>query len=149
VAVRRSGYDDRDPGSRAAGRSESEHSRARLRRALGRDVIGKLEPRYVARVFRAANVVGVSGPEAVPTLALGKVGEQRCTRRFFEWFGWRGTTDESHWSRRAVGGGEAVVTPMLQIEGSGNLENTDSKRNSKVFHNSLSLLWIADVESCR
>ena len=77
---------------------------------MRRDVVGKLEPPPVARV---------RGPEAVPTLALGEVGEQRRTRRFLEWFGWRGTTDESHWSRRAVGGGKTVVTPMLQIEGAG------------------------------
>jgi hypothetical protein len=31
----------------------------------------------------------------------------------------------------------------------GNLENTDRKRNRKVFHKSLLLLWIAFVDECR
>ncbi len=35
------------------------------------------------------------------------------------------------------------------VGGDGNLENPDSKRNRKVFHKSLSFLWIAHVENCR
>jgi hypothetical protein len=35
------------------------------------------------------------------------------------------------------------------VGGDGNLENPISKRNSEVFHKSLSLLWIAIVEICR
>jgi len=37
----------------------------------------------------------------------------------------------------------------IAICGDGNLENPDSKRNRKVFHKSLSFLWIALVENCR
>jgi hypothetical protein len=36
----------------------------------------------------------------------------------------------------------------VAIGGSGILEKGYSKRNRKVFHKSLSLLWIADVEYC-
>jgi hypothetical protein len=38
---------------------------------------------------------------------------------------------------------------MVTVGGSGILENPDSKRNRKVFHKSLVLLWIAHVEYCR
>jgi hypothetical protein len=38
---------------------------------------------------------------------------------------------------------------VFAVGGDGNLENQDSKRNSEVFHKSLSFLWIAHVENCR
>jgi hypothetical protein len=35
------------------------------------------------------------------------------------------------------------------LAGDGNLEKPDTKRNRKVFHKSLSFLWIAHVDKCR
>jgi hypothetical protein len=40
-------------------------------------------------------------------------------------------------------------TKRLAVGREGILEIPDSKRNRKVFHKSLSLLWIASVEYCR
>jgi len=37
----------------------------------------------------------------------------------------------------------------IAVGGDGNLENTGRKRNRKVFHKSLLLLWIAIVDDCR
>jgi hypothetical protein len=36
----------------------------------------------------------------------------------------------------------------IAVDGSGILEKANTKRNRKVFHKSLSLLWIANVERC-
>ena len=37
----------------------------------------------------------------------------------------------------------------IAVGGDGNLENPGAKRNRKVFHKSLVLLWIAIVDECR
>jgi len=49
----------------------------------------------------------------------------------------------------ALDGSFGVLLGDFAIGGDGNLEKPDPKRNRKVFHKSLSLLWIADVEYCR
>jgi len=128
-----------------------------MRRELG--VVRQHVPLDLASASRAPQHVRVRGPETVPPFTFRVIRQQRRLWCRFERFVRRGrrAADEVHESR----GSDLSVRMSVQSEtlrdhvsarsvgGEGNLENPISKRNSEVFHKSLSPLWIALVETCR
>ena len=118
----------------------------RFRRARRAGVfIRDAEPLDLAALARASHEVHVRRPEALPPFLFLQIRQQRCPRRGFERILGAGAADEMHERVRSI----VANSDCAVFCGDGNLENPDSKRNRKVFHKSLSDLWIAIVESCR
>ena len=122
-------------------RRRASFSAARRRNVL----VGDAKPLDLTTLARAPHEVHVRCPETFPAFAFRQVRQQRRARRGFEWFLRAGAADEMHGDERSIVGSFDGVA----VCGDGNLENPNSKRNSKVFHKSLRLLWIAIVEICR
>jgi len=109
-------------------------------------VVDQLEPLDLAALGRSSNIVRIRRPEGVPLLRDRRIGQQRRSRCIFERLWWSGAAGEVHWcvrERKNASSGDVAVG------GDGNLEKPGVKRNRKVFHNSLVLLWIAIVDDCR
>lgn len=118
-------------------------------------IIRQHVPLDFAATSRASQHIRVGRPEAVPSFALCVIHQQRRLWCSFERFvrRWRRAADEMHESQECD---LSVRSEALSSRvsggfhgGDGNLENPISKRNSEVFHKSLSGLWIAIVEICR
>jgi hypothetical protein len=111
-------------------------------------IVDELEPLHFANAARAPHIVGVRGPKRIPSLRIGRFGQQRRSRCVFERPEWSGAAGEVH-SGACARKKKIASIGDIAVGRDGNLENTDRKRNRKVFHKSLLLLWIAFVDECR
>ena len=78
----------------------------------------------------------------LPSIRSAKPTEARLRAALAERRNWRGAL----WVRERE---KIASSGDIAVGGDGNLENPGAKRNRKVFHKSLVLLWIAIVDECR